>query len=807
MNGSAERIADKQYWADQLGLLPIPLRPNDDGEFLMLNGSRGNFCFAGSRDHATDSEDDRGVAWSSDVFYFVRVDQEAQRLKVYRWDEPIVQEVRFSEVVDNLESFRAYLEDNEPTRSEKGADRILRVAEALRSALNETRTGQQAINALLLLLASAYEDVEPSQVRLEDWDIDPATSAVARQIGPEVWSNLRRELRLETNFSPALYPKYILRHAAGRLFQEANYSVSLAQQKALPGLEFAEARPRRVSKVVWQGFFTPPPIARALVEQALKDFDLPDGREIVIFDPACGSGEFLREAIRQLALRTWHGRPAVHLIGYDVSPIAEAMTRFALAAEQRTMSQFDITFTVKCCDALKEPWPDNVDLLCMNPPFVAFPDTTTEQRKLMDRWLSARELSRRPDYSHAFIARATVAIVPGGRLATVMPLSVLDAASAFALREGQLRSLIPSFIASIGNLAFFRATVDAALYVGERPTAGNTAADATPTFLWADHRRESTTDALRRLRLWRGGDTQYDGFSIYSRRLGSGDDYWVPRPVKSIELFERYAALPRVTDLFAVEQGVRTGNVSVFQLNDAEYKSLPAIERRYFRPAIVNASIVDGRIDDIAYIFYPYGLRELASEDDLERKLRRYYTWKLRPNRSSLQRRNRVEKDCWWLLAEPREEAVLAKKPKLVTTYFGDPGSVSYDDSGERAVVQGFGWTPRDSGRSLEDRTAYAYVALMNTRAFFEVVAARSKRVAGGQYNLSQHFIKDLPLPDLFPPAVVGEGSSIDVERAAIPGDVVVALTVIGASMVAGQPYDAMDAEEYARAAYEAHIT
>lgn len=807
MNGFADRIADKQYWAEQLGLLPIPLRPNDDGEFIMLNGSKGNFCFAGASQRAVRTEDDRSVAWSSDVFYFVRVDQEAQRLKVYRWDEPSVMEVGFSEVVDNLEPFRAYLQDNEPARSEKGADRILRVAEILRSTLDETQSGEQAINALLLLLASAYDDVEPSLLDLKSWDISPAARAVAGKITPETWGGLRRDLRLDRDISPSLYPMFVLRHAAGRLFQEANYSVSLATEKALPGLEFVEARPRRSSKVAWQGFFTPSPIARALVEQALKGFVPPTGREIVIFDPACGSGEFLREALRQLALRTWKVKPVVHLIGYDVAPIAESMTRFALASERRIISQFDIKVTVKRCDALDQQWPDNVDLLFMNPPFIAYPETTDEQRDLMGRWLTAPEMSRRPDYSHAFIARGTQALADPGRLATVMPLSVLDAASGSALRDRRLRSLVPSFIASIGNLAFFRATVDAALFVGERRTNGKPAAESTPTFLWADHRRESTENALRRLRQWPGGDTAYDGFSIYKRRLGVGDQNWVPRPVRSIELFEQYASLPRVSELFAVEQGVRTGDVSVFQLNDAEYNSLPASERRYFRPAIVNASIVNGQIADIAYVFYPYGSRSIESEDELERKLKRYYKSKLLPSRPSLKRRNRVERDRWWVLAEPREEAVLAKKPKLVTTYFGEPGSVSYDSSGERVVVQGFGWTPREVSYVLDDNTACAYVALMNTDAFFEVVAARSKRVAGGQYNLSLHFIKDIPLPNLFPPVVVGEGRATHIASRSVPGDIVVALTQIGGAMIRGVPFDAADAEQYARAAYESSIT
>lgn len=80
-------------------------------------------------------------------------------------------------------------------------------------------------------------------------------------------------------------------------------------------------------------FFTPTPLVRTLAEQSLSRVNL-KSKHIHIFDPACGSGEFLREAVRQLALRDYKGK--IQITGYDISAPACLMAQFVCEINNRS---------------------------------------------------------------------------------------------------------------------------------------------------------------------------------------------------------------------------------------------------------------------------------------------------------------------------------------------------------------------------------------------------------------------------------------------------------------------------------------
>ena len=62
--------------------------------------------------------------------------------------------------------------------------------------------------------------------------------------------------------------------------------------------------------------YTPPFLARSIVENSLKNIDLSKPM-IKILDPACGSSEFLIEALKQLNKLGYSGK--VKIIGMDSS--------------------------------------------------------------------------------------------------------------------------------------------------------------------------------------------------------------------------------------------------------------------------------------------------------------------------------------------------------------------------------------------------------------------------------------------------------------------------------------------------------
>jgi len=179
---------------------------------------------------------------------------------------------------------------------------------------------------------------------------------------------------------------------------------------------------------------------------------------------------------------------------------------------------------------------------------------------------------------------------------------------------------------------------------------------------------------------------------------------------------------------------------------------LPETEQKYFRPAVINESIKDGRLADVAYIFYPHGktLPSITSEGLLKKYVKTYYNDILKNKKQMLLKRARVKVDTWWFLTEHRawqEE----KAPKLVSTYFGNAGSFAWDRSGKYVVVQGHGWLPklRKSYSKLPEPVGLAYLAILSSSIVDELLSAVSNHTGGGQWNLSKMFIEKMPLPDL----------------------------------------------------------
>src|SRR5207302_7485350 len=99
---------------------------------------------------------------------------------------------------------------------------------------------------------------------------------------------------------------------------------------------------------------------------------------LVIFDPACGSGELLKECLRLLSLQKYTGR--IRVIGWDKSASAVDMAGFVLAWEKRNWPDTQIKLEIVLQDSLAAAqWPQNVDILIMNPPFRSWLRMTPEE--------------------------------------------------------------------------------------------------------------------------------------------------------------------------------------------------------------------------------------------------------------------------------------------------------------------------------------------------------------------------------------------------------------------------------------------
>lgn len=744
-------------WATQLGLLPVPLFANDTGyRSILLNGLSGNFCLDAT---SGPREDNRAKAWSANVGHYVTVT--ANQVEVQRWSNTISEREQYplSSVSHDLERFHTYLVRREPPWQRAVVPHVVRVFRQIRNR-EELATGASSLKVLLLLLASAAGGTNRSRVDTSSWALPQDARSLANSISDAEWEQLMEMLLHPVDSDLQLNLDLLIRHAAGPVFQEAHREATLVDSSQLPLPGF----PRRAVEIgrleVGVGVhFTPPPLARTVVEQAL----LASGpcHEFTIFDPACGSGEFLREALRQIRLSDPQAR--IHLIGWDTSATACDMARFLLFWEQRKDTG-SLEFEISQHDSLKEQWPSETSLLLMNPPFVSYEQLTSEQKDSV-RTVMGRLARGRMEYSNAFIYKALDSLRHGAVIGTIIPSSFYESSAAAELRNWAKERLSPWLLARLGSQVLFPdAIVDAGLLIG---TINGGMTDDLLAF-WADERAESTAEGLRYLRKATRASRprssvvlEREGFSIFpAKELVQDSRSWSPRRYSAWRLARDLQSTPRAGELFAIRTGARSGLLKAYLLRKNAWLKLPKKEQKFFRPAVVNESIESGQLRDVVYVFYPHGEFDIKSERALRSELPDFYKTHLQRYRASLEARDSgAAKGAWWEMHRPRSWQE-GRLPKLVSVQYGNVGAFGWDATGDFVVVGGYAWLPRSPlkpGGKLTLKLGLAYLALLNSPLFFELVASTSRKVRGGQWDLGNKYLERVPLPNL----LSAEGSPV----------------------------------------------
>jgi len=727
-------------WRIRLGYLPVPLKAQSaERRFVMLNGAHGNFCLDV---HEADMEprSRRDAAWSVDVDHYVRV--HGNQVEVSRWDQSEVMRSSTADVVNNLDAFQNYLQTAKAPRDRSVVAHALSIYHRIRSMLPDESAG---LEAFLYMLHEATVSTAAAADSIQWRDLSRCENAW-RRIGAQARDRIQGDLLTPRSEDKRPNIPLVIRHAMGRIFQEAHNLVMVSPQMSL--LEESNLIVLGKASRFSGAYFTPTPLVRTLVEQCITP-EILARPQLTILDPACGSGEFLRESVRQLTLHGYAGR--LHIVGYDVSLPAVLMARFALAQETRGL--LNAVVNIKQCDALATDWLTSVDLCLMNPPYASWRTLPVEAREILGKTL--KDLAgARPDLAFAFLLKGAECVGAGGLLGAVVPASILDGTSAQPLRARLDAITNKRVLVRLGNQSIFaEATVDVCLYVSRKSADAENNQEASgdrALMIWADHSAESSDRALRSLRSleWQPtiGDVEIErtGYSIYTYPSSSPQS-WAPRPLTSVRLLRRLEGLPSHDKIYDINQGTITGLNEAFLLSDADLRQLPKKERGLFRKAIVNASIRNGQIFDGQWVFYPYGedCESIDTERELLHLVPHYAETYLQPNKAALLGRTGIDKATWWHLTRKRD-SFAKKTPKIVTTYFGDAGSFAWDEKGDYIVVQGYCWEPRSLAMAGSE-VGHAVVAIMSSGVARQLIAAVSNNLAGGQFNLSKRFLSKMP--------------------------------------------------------------
>lgn len=728
-------------WSDKLGILPVNFHHNQVDTLhthALLDGPLNNFCLA--FDYDCEPEQSFNQIWSANMSNLVVVKKDEIELYSIKLGET-PQVLSYSSVMRDITKFTGFLKSISLKEDDTIVPFVMSHFREIRFDLREEDSASNSLKVFLYII---------SQLGSLDntWLLPSDTNQAVQSMRS---SYLLEDVigRLKEGTSTGLKPdvEMILRHCAGQLFQEANYMAQFNPQLEL--FPFTNYRITRSQRQVGS-YFTPLYIARSIVEETLRQIDgIGNKEKLIIFDPACGSGVFLVEALRQL--RSGNYKKDVEIIGWDIDPLAKAMADFVLQYESSEWAG-RLKFKIEVKDSLSyyQEWPKS-DVIFMNPPYISWSLMNTEQREQVTT-IMGQTSTNRPNLASMFYLLASRSLSHGGCIGSLMPSSFLTTDAAKEIRNQANENVRPTLICNLGGFVFSSVMADVSIVV-----ASNKELSPNVQMVWTRNRDDVAPVALHELR--KLNTVQYTieespDYNIYYTRYSelknydtwkclSRDSYLLKRRMLEIVHNE---AFETASNLFEIKQGARTGANTVFIVSKDYYDSLPKSERQYFRPSVDNASIDAGRLTTTNYLFYPYNDDTLVitDEETLKRDVPHYYKTHLQPNQKKLSLRSKIDSSKWWALTWPRNWQ-FGKKSKLVSTEFGKSGSFAYDRTGEFVVERGLVWLPKRE--AFEEEDYYRYIALMNSPFFDRLLELFSNELIGGVYNLETKYMQNIPLP------------------------------------------------------------
>lgn len=727
-------------WAKQTGVLPVNLLHCQNAgvlKYAMLDGDINNFCLDYSENQDMDADAYKQQAWSSNMRNYIRV--AGDDVMLYSVGKNSPERISKSLVLNNMEKFYQYISPKQDVLTVEGiVSFVMKEFRGIRNWLREENSAESSMTALLYMLASIKDSGSIGNDNLASLGLPTNTFDIVGNL-PSMEEHLQHLREGMNGFQPDV--SLLLRHAAGQLFEEANYIAKFNPQLSLftnYDIKYAY-NPQKLG-----AFYTPTYLARSIVEKVIKESHIEDKEEISILDPACGSGEFLVEALRQLKTLGFAGKVKVY--GWDVSSVAINIANFVLHFEKEEWNG-GLELHIEEHDSVVHDWP-NVDIVFMNPPYSSWEQLNDEQRQ------SVKELmpKGKPNLSGVFYLKAVNALKENGIIGCVMPTSFLINDSTKELRKVSKEKVMPFYIGRLGSFVFQRAFVDVCVIMAKVRAD----ADGSITMLWTDNKGKLVPDALRKLRMIDYGAAtplNMENVSIYQQEAKSvlNNDVWMPLSYKEMQVKKTLddllvcGVMECVKDVFSVKQGCRTGNNSLFKIKKQELLAMEEAERSYFRPSVDSDSLQNNILQENSYVFFPYdenGLN-ILSEEELKDKVPTYYQ-KIIGSKESLGSRAGGIKQ-WWALTRPREWQ-FTLGVRLVSAEFGNSSNFSIDESGRFVVERGLAWLPKDYQMSRDN--LYAYLAILSSEYFNTLLAIYSKQLAGGNwFNLEKKFVDQIPLP------------------------------------------------------------
>jgi len=720
-------------WRAETGMYPLHIDSFSDEKYLLLDGGSLDLCL-----------DLTGTADDVDAFYDKGWSANTRNCLIFRKSDVLIYNyysnkslsVSLSNGSVDLKNILFRIRNLDVKSNMDIVPFSMKMFRKLRNLVGFSSSPEEKICMFYKLLISLEENIDIHNIDTKYWHIEDVQLPKNIEIISEAFKagiNGRR---------PVL--DMILRHSASRIFEEAHRQVAfLDTRKLLFGRNLSSMM---FDKDIESGtHYTPQYLVRSIVEQVLKE--KPAKEDLYILDPACGSGTFLDEMMKQLAECEFRGK--IKLKGMDSSQIAIKSSIFVLEYARRKMpNPENVSIDIhEVDDSLAENW-GHPDIIVMNPPFISWKEMDKKSKERVAAILSPLDNKCHPNMAAAFLRRAVDSLSEAGVLGIVLPYNLMSLETYGDLRKNLEEQVKIKLLSRLGYNVFSDVVADTGFLICSKEKTENA---FSPVFVYSNDTKDTVSKTLMNLRKfsYTSGISKSDvNGSVYipvvfpikknSWSVISRDDASLLE-ILSTKL--NVGLFKHLNKIFSVKQGINTGAKRIYEISSMEYNSIPPKFQKYFRPLVGKGSIFYGTVEIKEYIWFPYdnhGNSFFAEDSDLPDIP---FIGNLRNNKVKLE--SRKVPSPFWELSYPRL-SIWENPIKILCDRVGSEKSFAISKKRNEVIMDGECLILKD-GYIEEDY--YFYIAFLCSRLFGRLLSIFANRKKAA-FDLGNSQIKDIPLPD-----------------------------------------------------------
>ncbi|MDD4050564.1 MAG: N-6 DNA methylase [candidate division Zixibacteria bacterium] len=501
----------------------------------------------------------------------------------------------------------------------------------------------------------------------------------------------------------------------------------------------------------WQrgtgALYTPEYLAQFMVGQALKDINEEDWANLAVGDFACGSGVFLRHFLLNIQSRKeitggitkqLLGR----LYGNDIIPSAVAAARLSIAmttyACQGSLTEgFSPTTADALSDSKIRQGRKRLDIILMNPPFKGY-DQQSAQEQRLSRTILGGLGHGKVDISSVFLFLAFNNLKPNGILSILLPAAFLEAEYSSHIRQYLVNNSQIKFVGKFEEYGIFpRGETQIALLILQKRENVSTCYPTRVLYC-----RKTLDLALRAVQIEKY-QSKFE-WEFFRADSSTWNSKWnlIPKELGSV-LNRLEIAHPALGQIFKIRQGIRIGRKSAFIIEDVS--AFPRAEHDILMPVADDENLYGWQIhSDRRRLIYAYKDGKPLKATVMKSKYPKILAH-LEKHRTHLEQRSSMANASIWELVRPRNAKDMSER-KLVCCNFGLSGSYALDNDGKYAVTNGSILIPYHP--FTDDDAWFFYLAILNSPLYMRIVARKSRRLKGGQYDFDQRFTRSIAIPN-----------------------------------------------------------